>query len=201
MIKLPNDYASIEAATDGGKYGQLEAGKPYVLKMCAIENKTSERIPRLSLYGDMYDPADNSKPVKSYTDDTPENAWRHRYDFLSGVFGSEGEVDFKKLKGFMAKVEASNPGFTFDGDEQKLAGKYVGVVLRDRSYVSKRDGQVKHVLDAAQWLTVADAKAGEFNAKLAEPKVGDGVAEAEARAAQAVAQPATAALADEDIPF
>ena len=195
MMQLPNDYANIAAKGDGT--GQLPAGV-YVLKVVAAEDGTKEARPNLKLYASVYSP--DGKLLRDAASADSSDMWRHRYEISLNSYDQPGQVDWGKLKGVMAKFEESNQGYTFDGNEQALVGKFVGAAMRDESYVSKKDGQVKHVTRPSHWLSVAQAKAGECDPSWLEPKVGKGVAEATA----AANQPAPAAgpdLAEDDIPF
>lgn len=196
MIQLPNDYDSIAAKGDGS--GRLEPGA-YVLKVVSVEDCTGEKRPKLKLYASVY--GTDGKLLRDASGVAAEDMWRHRFELDLNDFDNQGQVDFGRLKGFMSKVEQSNGGFRFTGDEQALVGRFVGVALRDESYVSSRDGQVKHVLRPGQWLTVEQAKAGDVAPRALEPKVGRGVEQAEAAHQQPEAAAAGPNLADEDIPF
>lgn len=195
MMQLPNDYQTIAAKGDGA--GRMAPGV-YVLKVVAAEDGTKEARPNLKLYASAYSP--DGKLVRDAAAADAADMWRFRYEVNLNSFDQPGQVDWGKLKGVMAKFEESNKGFTFDGDEQALVGKFVGVALRDESYVSKRDGQVKHVLRPSRWLSVEQAKAGDVDPSLLEPKVGKGVEQAQAQAS-APAPAAGPDLADDDIPF
>ena len=47
-----------------------------------------------------------------------------------------------KFKGLITSVEASNPNFNFNFDEQTLVNKKVGLVFREEDFLGVLDGQV-----------------------------------------------------------
>lgn len=53
------------------------------------------------------------------------------------------------FKGFKTAVECSNRSYVFNNDPQSLVGKYVGVVLGEEEYLSKK-GEVKTRLYVAE---------------------------------------------------
>lgn len=52
------------------------------------------------------------------------------------------EKALRFFKGFKTAVENSNPNFVFKNDPQSLVGKFVGVVLGEEEYLTKK-GEVK----------------------------------------------------------
>ncbi len=195
MINLPNDWQDVKPKGDGS--GRLSPGV-YVLKVVKAEDATGERRPALRLYASVY--SADGQLLKDAAAEDESALWRHRYEVNLNDFDNPGSVDFARLKAVAERFEQSNKGFRFSGDEQALVGKFVGVALRDESYVSSRDGQVKHVLRPSRWLTVEDAKAGNVDPKALEPKVGRGVEQALATA-QAPAPYQAPDLAEDDLPF
>lgn len=65
------------------------------------------------------------------------------------------------FKGFKTAVENSNPGYTFTNDPQSLVGKFVGVVLGEEEYVSKK-GDVKTRLYVAECRSGKAIREGDF---------------------------------------
>lgn len=56
-------------------------------------------------------------------------------------------------------IQESNPGYKWDGDEQKLKGKKVGINVR--KYMYTFDGQDRESTEIGQLETIADVKAGK----------------------------------------
>ena len=66
------------------------------------------------------------------------------------------------FKGFIESVNASNPNApAWDGNEQKLVGKYIGVILREEEY-KKQDGSIGVRFGVSQTKTPADIRTGNF---------------------------------------
>lgn len=75
-------------------------------------------------------------------------------------FQSTGGNATGYFKGFVAAVESSNPGYTFQFDEQSLVGKLVGGNLRDAEY-RRKDGTVGMALRVAYLCSTLSIQAGE----------------------------------------
>ena len=65
------------------------------------------------------------------------------------------------FKGFKTAVECSNPRFIFNNDPQSLVGKFVGVVLGEEEYLSKK-GEVKTRLYVAEKRSGKAIRDGDF---------------------------------------
>lgn len=65
------------------------------------------------------------------------------------------------FKGFKTAVENSNPGYVFNNDPQSLVGKFLGVVLAEKEYVSKT-GEVKTCLYVAEQRSGKAIREGDF---------------------------------------
>lgn len=77
---------------------------------------------------------------KKFDSDTREEK---KWSCVWAVFvqGYEDNTTNPKFKGLITSVEASNNGFKFDFDEQKLVNKKVGIVFREEEFIGT-DGQV-----------------------------------------------------------
>lgn len=64
------------------------------------------------------------------------------------------EKALRFFKGFKTAVENSNPGYSFNNDPQSLVGKFVGVVLGEEEYVTKKG-------DTKTRLYVAECRSGK----------------------------------------
>ena len=114
------------------------------------------------------------------------------------MFRSYKEKALGMFKAFLAALEKSNPSFKaddFDGDERKLIGLLVGVVLGYEEY-QKNDGTIG-IRTYVRTLTSAD------KIRKKEFKVPDLKKLTTATTTTATPQPAPAASAyeDEDLPF
>lgn len=76
------------------------------------------------------------------------------------IYRSYKETALGMFKWFIEKVEESNPGYKYNFDENTLAGKRFGVVLRQKEYLS--NGEVKTALEADKITTAAKIRAGDF---------------------------------------
>lgn len=65
------------------------------------------------------------------------------------------------FKGFKTAVENSNNGFVFKNDPQSLVGKFVGVVLGEEEYITKK-GEVKTRLYVAEKRSGKSIREGDF---------------------------------------
>lgn len=65
------------------------------------------------------------------------------------------------FKKFVKSVERSNEGYTWDGDEEKLIGKLVGMVLGHEEYESN-DGKIKTKVIVDSFDSIAKIRNGEF---------------------------------------
>lgn len=65
------------------------------------------------------------------------------------------------FKKFVKSVERSNEGYTWDGDEEKLIGKLVGMVLGHEEYEGN-DGKVKTKVTVDSFDSTAKIRNGEF---------------------------------------
>ena len=72
------------------------------------------------------------------------------------------EAQSRFFRGFTDRVEASNPGYHWDWNEAGLKGKKIGVVFGEREKQSQK-GTIYTVTDAAEIISVDDARKGKFN--------------------------------------
>ena len=101
--------------------------------------------------------------------------YRNLYD-AKGFWGASFIRSYKQkalgfFKSFLKAVEQSNKGFIadkFDGDESKLKGKYVGLVLAEEEYKGK-DDTVKTRLYVSQILPACEIKNGKFMVPALKP--------------------------------
>ncbi|MBO7251779.1 MAG: hypothetical protein J6V25_04040 [Oscillospiraceae bacterium] len=71
------------------------------------------------------------------------------------------EKALRFFKGFKTAVENSNPRYVFNNDPQSLVGKFVGVVLGEEEYLSKK-GEVRKRLYVAEKRSGKAIRDGEY---------------------------------------
>lgn len=82
-------------------------------------------------------------------------------DWFANFIRSYKENAAGMFKHFINCVEASNPGFKWDWDEQKLTFKQVGVVLGEEEY-KKNNGDIGVKLVVKEIKTVEQISNGDF---------------------------------------
>lgn len=113
-------------------------------------------------------------PAKEYLEiefDIAKGDFAHYYEQLCAKFGSWNGRFIKSykdsalpfFKAFIEAIEASNPGFKWDGHtEQALERKWIGIVMGEEEYRKRDTGEIKTVVRAQQFLPIEDIKAGKF---------------------------------------
>ena len=111
-------------------------------------------------------------------------------------FRSYKERALPFFKKFVKSVERSNEGYTWDGDENKLVGKLIGMVLQHEEYEGN-DGKIKTKVTVNSFDSIAKIRNGEF--KIPEKKI----LEKSNRNNEVVVNSASGfqPLNDDDIPF
>lgn len=71
------------------------------------------------------------------------------------------EKALRFFKGFKTAVECSNPGFVFNNNPQSLVGKFVGVVIGEEEYLSRKN-EVKTRLYVAEKRSGKAIRDGDF---------------------------------------
>ena len=85
-------------------------------------------------------------------------------------FRSYKERALPFFKKFVKSVERSNEGYTWDGDENKLVGKLIGMVLQHEEYEGNdNDGKIKTKVTVNSFDSIAKIRNGEF--KIPEKKI------------------------------
>lgn len=86
-----------------------------------------------------------------------ERRWNGRYWYASYKDSALG-----MFKAMFLRVEESNPGWKFDGDEHnagQFRGKLVGIVLREEEY--EKDGEVKCSQKIGKLVAAQDVRNGD----------------------------------------
>ena len=101
---------------------------------------------------------------KSYYMDRYKNAprtngqepkWQGKYYIVINTEGYEG-----RLKGLTTSLEESNPGYTWDWNEQNLKGRFFGGIFREEEYIS--NGEIRTSAKLWQIRSVKTIQDGNF---------------------------------------
>lgn len=90
------------------------------------------------------------------------------------------EKALRFFKGFKTAVECSNPHYVFNNDPQSLVGKFIGVVLAEEEYLSKKN-EVKTRLYVAEKRSGKAIRDGDFKIPDLKKLAATGVAPASAQ--------------------
>ena len=139
-------------ATKPGEFNRLPAGG-YICKITAVEDEPSKEYLKIE-----FDICDGE--FKDYYRNLYENK-----KFWGGNFiKSYKEKALGFFKQMLECIEKSSRGFKandFDGDERKLVGKFVGLVIGYEEYEAS-DGKVKLRIYVDAFKTASEIKNGEF---------------------------------------
>ena len=87
---------------------------------------------------------------------------QEKFNFWGGSYiRSYKETALGVFKGFINAVEKSNPGFTWNWNEEELVGKKVGFVLGPEPYTGM-DGKTKVKMKVVAVKSVDDIRAGNY---------------------------------------
>lgn len=140
------DLSNVQAA---GEYTKLQPGG-YICNITKVEDFPQKEYLKIE-----YDIAEGK--FKYYFKELSE-----KFSFWGGSFiRSYKDNALPFFKAFITAVENSNRGYKFDYNENKLFGKYIGLVLGEEEYVSK-DGEVKTRLYVSGTRSVEAIKSGNF---------------------------------------
>ena len=163
-MNKPQNYDETQAAT--GEFESLEPGGYICVIKKAVVEKTQngdKEVMRIA-----FDIAEGEKKdfYKRKFDERLQTDTQAKWP---GVFSqlTEGE-SLKFFKGVITSIEASNPGFKFDFDETKLAGKRFGAIFGREQYEGN-DGNLKFSTKIRWIRSVDKIKSGDF--KIPEDKL------------------------------
>lgn len=113
-------------------------------------------------------------PAKEYLEiefDIAKGEYAHYYEQQCERWG-RWSGSFKKsykdkalpfFKSFIEAVEASNPGYHFDGhSEQTLVRKWIGIVMGEEEYRKRDTGEIKVALKPQVFVSIKDIESGSF---------------------------------------
>lgn len=145
MINLPSDFANARAF-DGNQLPQLTPGGHICQTRNVKLTKSKTGKDMLLVYFDINEHGDFDgyyralyERMGKYNPDAP----------FPGVFRvtiatNDGKTN-GYFKGLINAIQDSNPGFTFNGDETQLGGKWLGLVFGEEeyAYTDRQSGQSK----------------------------------------------------------
>ena len=149
MVDLKWNWDSVESKGNE-EYKRLVPGG-YVCKITKAENRPEKEY--IYLEFDIYEGEFKGHGASCIERNgfTPLKMYRSYSQKAAGMF-----------KGFIECVNESNPTQpAWDGDENKLIGKFIGVVLGEEEY-KKQDGSVGTSLNVARTITPAKVRGGYF---------------------------------------
>lgn len=160
MINLPRDYANARAY-DGSSFPKLTVGghicrtrevtvgtNPYGQQQLTVNYDIVEEGELRNYFQQIYRSRVASDPNAKW----PGWKWitvTNDDGTTSGIF-----------KGFIEAIEASNPGYKFDGNELGLQNKLLGFNFREREYADKSTGEIKTVVEPFYAISVAKVREG-----------------------------------------
>lgn len=152
-MKKYADYDQTEAFT--GEFERLTPGGHIcVILKVVVEEKDYGHLMRIA-----FDIANGEnegfydRQFKRKKQNNPDVKWPGMY------YQTVKEEDLRYFKGFIQAIEASNPGYKWDWDEKKLAGKLFGGVFGEEEYLAN-DGKIKTSVKCRYIRTVEQIKAG-----------------------------------------
>ena len=133
MITRPNNWETVQEFTER-----------KTLPLGAYICKIKKAVLQSSIYGDqlcvLFDVAEGE--YKGYYDSdfkantAQEKKWRGvlRLWLPTDDGSDKDEITKRTLKGFVTAVEKSNPGYVWNWDENTLAGRTIGVLMRNEEW-------------------------------------------------------------------
>lgn len=153
-MKPISNYSEIKAST--GEFDRPAAGG-YIVELLGAVDVPFDELKQKGAYLKIdYDIAVGE--FKGY--------YTKQYERFSGEYKTNFIRSYKEkalgmFKHFTNCLEESNPGYKWDWDERKIAGKFIGVVLGEEEY-EKKDGTIGTVLKVKEIKTVEQIANGDF---------------------------------------
>ena len=144
-----------------------------------------------------------TKDYKAQKDDG-NKFWRGCFNLFIPEDGAE-DWKVNQFLQSLKSIDVSNPGYTFDGNEQSLKGKKICALFRKEEY--PKDGKIKSVVKAFKIVPIEDlekGKIGEIKDKLLDASEKAKYSNTSSSApAQSIAIPSDfeEVISDGDLPF
>ncbi|MBU5306071.1 hypothetical protein [Eubacterium callanderi] len=92
------------------------------------------------------------------------------FKFWGGItYRSYSEKNKGMFLHFQNCVETSNPGFKYEFREQDFVGKFIGIVMREEEYFSKKNLDFRMTVKPYEVYSIQEITAGEY--KVPKPKM------------------------------
>lgn len=164
MINKPNGWENVKAA---GEWRKLPPGG-YIVEIISASCKESQSgYKYLDLEIEISEGEYKDYFRLDLYEQTGENR-RYKGHYRTGL--PENEKSAKFFKGMTTAVEESNPGYTWDWNEQSLVGKKVGCLFRDEEW--EYEGKTGMRTAAFAMMSAEKVREGKFRAP--EPKLLEG---------------------------
>ena len=148
-------YEQAEAFT--GEFETLEPGG-YVCKILKVQAEEKDYGTLLRIAFDI-------------AEGEHEGYYRRRFDqkkqydetakWPGMYYQAAKQDDLRYFKGFITSIEASNPGFKWNWDEKKLAGKLFGGIFGEEEY-EKQNGEIGTIVKCRFARSVDSIREGKF---------------------------------------
>lgn len=155
MLKKPTGYDNAQAA-QSGEFKRIEPGN-YAAVICkAAEGVTPNGSEYIEFWIDIIDGEFTRYYEKDYKSQTVgDKKWRGTLRFFTS------EKALPMLKAGITAIEESNPGYTFDWNENSVKGKKVGVSIRREQYEAA-DGELKFTTRPFMFRDIKKVITGEL---------------------------------------
>ncbi len=148
-------YEQAEAFT--GEFETLEPGG-YICKILKVQAEEKDYGTLLRIAFDIAEGEREGyykRRFESKKQSNPDAKWPGMY------YQTVIQDDLRYFKGFITSIEASNPGFKWNWDEKKLAGKLFGGVFAEEEY-EKTDGSIGTIVKCRFVRSVDAIREGKF---------------------------------------
>lgn len=154
-MQKPSGYDNVQAREFGIIYPKADA---YVFGIRKVEDTTSSTGKSMTVL--TLDIA-RGRFKNFYFDQTKKSTdGKERY-LKMYVLADDDPKSVAKLKGIIAAIEKSNPGFVFDWNNQSLVGKLVGGMLQEKQYY-KSNGTIGETVKISYLCSIESAESGEL---------------------------------------
>ena len=158
-MKKVNGYEKAEVITAQEK---LPAGG-YVLRIMGAKAESTEWGDKLVISFDIAEGEHKDFYAANYRAQTGEDKkWKgiYRLNVPKGDGSDDDNLTLRRFKTAMTMIEESNNGYHWDWDENKLKGKFVGGVFRNKEY--DFNGKRGFFTECAWLETAENIRTGKF---------------------------------------
>lgn len=156
-MRKPNGYQ--DAASYTGDFERMEPGA-YICKIKNVREETSNGIWKLSIAFDVAEGPLAGIFGRQY--DRFGDKWPFGGTYQQPIEGKDGKCN-PFFKGMITAIEESNPGFSFDFNNEKcLVGKLFGAIFGEEEYVHKSSGELRTSCKCVQIRSVKSIRDGAY---------------------------------------